>query len=110
MANGPRRRLRRPWSAVAVNKVIASMDQVLADAKQQGLAGRNVAELVNRVAVPHKDVDTYAEAEGWAKDRIRELQELRKSTGLDVSDRIKVVMSVPLQRQDWARPPGPDRA
>ena len=28
------------------------------------------------------------EAEGWAKDRIRELQELRKSTGLDVSDRI----------------------
>ncbi len=43
------------------------------------------------------------EAEGWAKDRIRELQELRKSTGLDVSDRISVVMSVPPQRQDWAR-------
>jgi isoleucyl-tRNA synthetase len=43
------------------------------------------------------------EAEGWAKDRIRELQELRKSTGLDVSDRIRVVMSVPAQRADWAR-------
>jgi isoleucyl-tRNA synthetase len=43
------------------------------------------------------------EAEGWAKDRIRELQELRKSTGLDVSDRISVVMSVPPQRADWAR-------
>jgi isoleucyl-tRNA synthetase len=42
------------------------------------------------------------EAEGWAKDRIRELQELRKSTGLDVSDRISVVMSVPAQRADWA--------
>jgi isoleucyl-tRNA synthetase len=42
------------------------------------------------------------EAEGWAKDRIRELQELRKSTGLDISDRISVVMSVPPQRQDWA--------
>jgi isoleucyl-tRNA synthetase len=42
------------------------------------------------------------EAEGWAKDRIRELQELRKSTGLDVSDRISVVMSVPPQRADWA--------
>jgi isoleucyl-tRNA synthetase len=42
------------------------------------------------------------EAEGWAKDRIRELQELRKSTGLDVSDRIKVVMSVPAERADWA--------
>jgi isoleucyl-tRNA synthetase len=43
------------------------------------------------------------EAEGWAKDRIRELQELRKSTGLDVSDRISVVMSVPAKRADWAR-------
>jgi isoleucyl-tRNA synthetase len=43
------------------------------------------------------------EAEGWAKDRIRELQELRKSTGLDVSDRIEVVMSVPAEREGWAR-------
>ena len=43
------------------------------------------------------------EAEGWAKDRIRELQELRKLTGLDVSDRISVVMSVPAERADWAR-------
>jgi isoleucyl-tRNA synthetase len=43
------------------------------------------------------------EAEGWAKDRIRELQDLRKSTGLDVSDRISVVISVPEERQDWAR-------
>ncbi|MGH3531566.1 MAG: DUF5915 domain-containing protein, partial [Mycobacterium sp.] len=42
-------------------------------------------------------------AEGWAKDRIRELQELRKSTGLDVSDRISVVVSVPTGREDWAR-------
>ena len=43
------------------------------------------------------------EAEGWAKDRIRELQELRKSTGLDVSDRISVVMSVPGEHESWAR-------
>jgi isoleucyl-tRNA synthetase len=42
------------------------------------------------------------EAEGWAKDRIRELQELRKSSGLDVSDRISVVMAVPQGRADWA--------
>ena len=42
------------------------------------------------------------EAEGWAKDRIRELQDLRKSSGLDVSDRITVTMSVPPQRRDWA--------
>ncbi|OBK21075.1 isoleucine--tRNA ligase [Mycobacterium asiaticum] len=43
------------------------------------------------------------EAEGWAKDRIRELQELRKSTGLDVSDRISVVVAVPSEREEWAR-------
>ena len=43
------------------------------------------------------------EAEGWAKDRIRELQDLRKSAGLEVSDRITVVMSVPAGRADWAR-------
>lgn len=43
------------------------------------------------------------EAEGWAKDRIRELQDLRKSSGLDVSDRIAVVMAVPEAHADWAR-------
>jgi isoleucyl-tRNA synthetase len=43
------------------------------------------------------------EAEGWAKDRIRELQELRKTTGLDVSDRISVVIDVPAERADWAK-------
>jgi isoleucyl-tRNA synthetase len=43
------------------------------------------------------------EAEGWAKDRIRELQELRKSTGLDVSDRISVVIDVPAERAGWAQ-------
>ena len=48
-------------------------------------------------------VSPELEAEGWAKDRIRELQELRKSSGLDVSDRISVVMAVPRQRADWAQ-------
>jgi isoleucyl-tRNA synthetase len=43
------------------------------------------------------------EAEGWAKDRIRELQDLRKSTGLEVSDRIAVQMAVPAERAQWAR-------
>jgi isoleucyl-tRNA synthetase len=42
------------------------------------------------------------EAEGWAKDRIRELQDLRKSSGLEVSDRISVLMAVPAERADWA--------
>ncbi|MCB0948852.1 MAG: class I tRNA ligase family protein, partial [Mycobacterium sp.] len=49
------------------------------------------------------NVTVELEAEGWAKDRIRELQELRKSTGLDVSDRISVVMSVPGEHEAWAR-------
>ena len=43
------------------------------------------------------------EAEGWAKDRIRELQDLRKATGLDVSDRIAVVLEVPADKEPWAR-------
>ena len=42
-------------------------------------------------------------AEGWAKDRIRELQDLRKSSGLEVSDRISVVMAVPPERLEWAQ-------
>jgi integrase len=58
-----RGRIRRPWSAVAVNKVIATIYQVLADAQQQGLVARNVAQNVNRVAQAHKDLDTYTEAE-----------------------------------------------
>ena len=41
------------------------------------------------------------EAEGWARDRIRELQDLRKATGLDVSDRIRVLLWVPAERADW---------
>jgi isoleucyl-tRNA synthetase len=43
------------------------------------------------------------EAEGWAKDRIRELQDLRKSTGLDVSDRIRVTIAVPEDKARWAQ-------
>ncbi|MEN3319346.1 MAG: isoleucyl-tRNA synthetase, partial [Mycobacterium sp.] len=43
------------------------------------------------------------EAEGWAKDRIRELQDLRKSTGLDVSDRIRVTIAVPEDKVQWAQ-------
>jgi isoleucyl-tRNA synthetase len=49
------------------------------------------------------EVTPELEAEGWAKDRIRELQDLRKSTGLDVSDRITVTMSVPADKAHWAQ-------
>jgi isoleucyl-tRNA synthetase len=43
------------------------------------------------------------EAEGWARDLIRELQDLRKSTGLDVSDRIRVMITVPEDKALWAQ-------
>jgi isoleucyl-tRNA synthetase len=49
------------------------------------------------------NVTEELEAEGWAKDRIRELQDLRKSSGLDVSDRIRVTMAVPEDKARWAR-------
>jgi len=48
-------------------------------------------------------VTAELQAEGWAKDRIRELQELRKSTGLDVSDRIRVTIAVPGDKAQWAQ-------
>ncbi len=42
------------------------------------------------------------EAEGWAKDRVRELQEARRAAGLDVSDRIALALAVPAERRAWA--------
>lgn len=78
-------RQRRPWSADSVNKVISSIEQVLADAKAQGIVGRNAAELVNRVSKPHRDVDTYTEAEvrklltAMANDRLCHAWELALS-------------------------------
>ncbi|MEO9222915.1 MAG: isoleucine--tRNA ligase, partial [Mycobacteriaceae bacterium] len=43
------------------------------------------------------------EAEGWAKDRIRELQEARRTHRFAVSDRIRLRMVVPPDVQDWAQ-------
>ena len=48
-------------------------------------------------------VDAELEAEGWAKDRIRELQEARRSAGLDVSDRIALVLDVPEEHRAAAQ-------
>jgi isoleucyl-tRNA synthetase len=42
------------------------------------------------------------EAEGWAKDRVRELQEARRDLDLDISDRIVVRLVVPADRVDTA--------
>ena len=43
------------------------------------------------------------EAEGWANDVIRGLQEARKTQGFAVSDRITVTLSVPTDKEDWAK-------
>ncbi|EGD55871.1 isoleucine--tRNA ligase [Gordonia neofelifaecis] len=42
------------------------------------------------------------EAEGWAKDRVRELQDARRSLGLDISDRISVRLVVPADKVEVA--------
>ncbi|MEJ5998609.1 isoleucine--tRNA ligase [Corynebacterium sp. H130] len=43
------------------------------------------------------------EAEGWAADIIRGLQDARKAADFDVSDRITVVLSVPADKEEWAK-------
>ena len=43
------------------------------------------------------------EAEGWAADVIRGLQDARKREGFEVSDRIAVVLAVPGDKEEWAR-------
>lgn len=55
------------------------------------------------LVVLNSEVTEELEAEGWARDLIRDLQETRKSLGLDVSDRITVVLEVPQERAEWAR-------
>ena len=73
---------RRPWSPVAVNKVIASIDQVLADALAQGIVHTNIAAKVARVSNVHTDVATFTADEveqlraHFAKDRIGHAWEL----------------------------------
>ncbi|MBF6330151.1 isoleucine--tRNA ligase [Nocardia transvalensis] len=55
------------------------------------------------LVVLNSEVTEDLEAEGWARDLIRDLQETRKSLGLDVSDRITVVLDVPGDRSQWAQ-------
>ncbi|QNQ90550.1 isoleucine--tRNA ligase [Corynebacterium poyangense] len=49
------------------------------------------------------NVDEALEAEGWAADVIRGIQDARKAAGLEVSDRIAVVLYVPEDKAEWAR-------
>lgn len=56
-------RVRRKWSALSVNKMVSTVEQVLVDAVRQGLISRNVAALVDRLEPEFKPLDTYTEAE-----------------------------------------------
>jgi integrase len=75
-------RTRRPWSPIAVNKVIATIDQVLDDALDQKIVQTNVAAKIARVPTVYADVPTYDLAEidqlraHFVKDRIGHAWEL----------------------------------
>ncbi|TNL99466.1 isoleucine--tRNA ligase [Corynebacterium tapiri] len=43
------------------------------------------------------------EAEGWAADVIRGIQDARKASDFEVSDRISAVLSVPADKLEWAQ-------
>lgn len=45
-----------------------------------------------------KNVSAELEAEGWARDLVRAIQDARKNTGLHISDRIDVELEVPTER------------
>ncbi|MCT1462721.1 isoleucine--tRNA ligase [Corynebacterium sanguinis] len=66
-------------------------------ARVDGTAG------VDGLVVLDTTVTEELEAEGWAADVIRGLQDARKASGFEVSDRISVVLSVPGDKHEWAR-------
>jgi isoleucyl-tRNA synthetase len=55
------------------------------------------------LVVLNSTVTEELEAEGWARDVIRELQEARKNANLDVSDRISLVLGVDEAHLGWAQ-------
>ncbi|MEU6584774.1 isoleucine--tRNA ligase [Nocardia sp. NPDC046763] len=95
------------WSEAADGTVSAAGIALLPEEYTQRLVA---AEPESTAALPgniglvvlNSVVTEELEAEGWARDLIRDLQETRKSLGLDVSDRITVVLDVPAERLGWA--------
>ncbi|UGT41028.1 isoleucine--tRNA ligase [Nocardia yamanashiensis] len=95
------------WSEAADGTVTAAGIALLPEEYTQRLVA---AEPESTAALPGNSglvvldsvVTEELEAEGWARDLIRDLQETRKSLGLDVSDRITVVLDVPAERLGWA--------
>ncbi len=57
---------------------------------------------VDGLVVLDMTVTEELEARGWAADRIRGLQDARKASGLEITDRISVTMAVPAERAEWA--------
>ncbi|MGV0330030.1 isoleucine--tRNA ligase [Corynebacterium macginleyi] len=60
-------------------------------------------EGLDGLVVLDTEVTEELEAEGWAADVIRSLQDIRKKSGFDVSDRITVILSVPEDKKEWAQ-------
>lgn len=60
-------------------------------------------EGLDGLVVLDTEVNEELEAEGWAADVIRSLQDIRKNSGFDVSDRITVTLSVPEDKKEWAQ-------
>lgn len=57
---------------------------------------------VDGLVVLDMTVDEALEAEGWAADVIRGLQDARKASDFEVSDRITVELFVPEEKKEWA--------
>ena len=58
---------------------------------------------LNGLVVLDTTVTSELEAEGWAADRVRAVQEARKAKGLEVTDRIRLRLSVPEDKEQWAK-------
>ncbi|MDE8645300.1 isoleucine--tRNA ligase [Rhodococcus qingshengii] len=95
------------WTENADGVVVAAGIELLPEEYTQKLVA---AEPDSTAALPDgaglvvldSAVTEELEAEGWAKDRIRQLQDARRAAGLDVSDRINVVLAVPQDCKEWA--------
>lgn len=95
------------WTENADGVVVAAGIELLPEEYTQKLVAAepdSTAALPDGVGLVVLDsvVTEELEAEGWAKDRIRQLQDARRAAGLDVSDRINVVLEVPQDCKEWA--------
>ncbi|MDI9914275.1 isoleucine--tRNA ligase [Rhodococcus sp. IEGM 1379] len=96
------------WTETADGVVVAAGIELLPEEYTQKLVAAepdSTAALPDGVGLVVLDsaVTEELEAEGWAKDRVRELQDARRNAGLDVSDRIKVILEVSEDRKEWAQ-------